>query len=369
MISHVCCADRFAEHREQARLADARLAQQQHGVSRAVARGEPRLRQRGHRALASDVGRETLVLRGLEAVPRAARRLDAEHLDRLGDPLHQVFAEARHFEESGDEPLRGEAHHDGIGQRELLDPRGDVRRVAEHLPLFGAGRAAEVPHQREAGVHRDTHREIDAETRAHAGCQGRDCPHDLEARLHAPARVVLVRDRISEIHDDAVALELRGRSFVAGHDLGACVAVGANEVVQVLRIERPRHLHRAHEIAEHHRHVAPLDQRLGLRRGRRARRRAGGRGKRGSAFVAEACDRRDLGVARRAMAGERRAARRAEFRSVGVLGTAARAVHRCPTRDASERAAARNAGETGPAGTCNSRGRSGRSRTRSSGHR
>ena len=54
------CADPFAEDRKQPRLADAGLALQQHAVPRAVARGEPRLRQRRDRALASDVRREPL---------------------------------------------------------------------------------------------------------------------------------------------------------------------------------------------------------------------------------------------------------------------------------------------------------------------
>ena len=342
-------ADRFAEHREQARLADAGLAQQQHGVPRAVARGEPRFRQRGHRALASDIGSEPLLGRGFEAVPRPARGLDAKDLDRLGEPFHRMLAERRHFEESGDQALRRAAHHDRIRRRELLDARGDVRCVAQGEAL-GAGGAAQVPDQRQAGVNRDAHREVDVEARSHAGREVGDRPHDLEARLHAATGVVLVRDRIAEVDHDAVALELRGRALVALDDLGADLTVGADQVAQVLRIERPRHLHGSHEVAEHHRHVAPFDHRVRFGAGRSARRAADGSGERRPALMAEARPRRDLRVACRAVPSQRRTARRAEIRSVRIAGPAVRALHRRSAPAAIAHAAARSAGAMGPAG-------------------
>ena len=73
-----------------------------------------------------------------------------------------------------------------------------------------------------------------------------------------------MRPRIAEIHEDAVAQVLGDEALEACHGIGDAVAVRADHVAHVLRIEARRKTRRADKIAEHHCQLTAL----GAKRGR-----------------------------------------------------------------------------------------------------
>ena len=60
---------------------------------------------------------------------------------------------------------------------------------------------------------RDAHRQRNASRGVLPAAERAHGLDDLEAGLHRAPSVVLVRDRVTEIHQDAVALILRGRAL------------------------------------------------------------------------------------------------------------------------------------------------------------
>ncbi len=94
--------------------------------------------------------------------------------------------------------------------------------------------------------------------------------------------VVLMRLRIAEINEHAVAHILGDKAAKAADGVGDAAMVGADDLAQILGIEARRQRRRADQIAEHHRQLPPLGGVLRRRTGRcGGRRRCFGRGQTG----------------------------------------------------------------------------------------
>ena len=70
--------------------------------------------------------------------------------------------------------------------------------------------------------------------------------------------VVLVRLRVAEIHQHAIAHVLGDKAVEAADRLGDAAMIGADDLAQVLGIEARRKRRRADQIAEHHRELPTL---------------------------------------------------------------------------------------------------------------
>ena len=73
-----------------------------------------------------------------------------------------------------------------------------------------------------------------------------------------PLGIVLMRLRVAEIDQHAVAHVLGDKAVEAGDDLGDGAVIGADQLAQILRVEPGRQRGRADQIAEHHRQLPAL---------------------------------------------------------------------------------------------------------------
>ena len=80
----------------------------------------------------------------------------------------------------------------------------------------------------------------------------------LQARTHRPLGVVLMRLRIAEINQHAVAHVFGDEAAEAAHGLGDAFLIGRNDLAQVLRVHAGGQCRRADQVREHHRDLASL---------------------------------------------------------------------------------------------------------------
>ena len=261
----------------ESRLADARGAEDREEVARAVAgdAGERPLEQLAL-PLAADHSRAVTTAGGL--VPHRDQPVGGEELGlalRL-DRRRRFGLDAVTNQPVG---LLAEQHLARLGR--LLEPRGDVDRVAGRQPLLGAG-------DHFAGV--DAHPQL--EPRAVAGLelvvQLAEPVSELGGRAHGAQSVVLVHGRHAEDGHHGVADELLDGAAVPLDDRLRGLEVARHHAAQALGVDPLAERGRAGDVAEEHRHdLARLP-------------RARSRGQHGTAGVAEACALPVLGPATRA---------------------------------------------------------------------
>ena len=188
--------------------------------------------------------------------------------ERLGKALEALRAEISQLEQPAHQPARRLADHHAARRRERLQPRREVRRLADHRLLLGRALADQLADHHQAGRDADPRRQ-----RLAAGvAELPDCLDDRKPGAHRPLGLVLVRLRPAEIGQHAIAHVLGDMPVPALDHLGCSALVGADHRAHVLGIEPRRQLGRAHQIAEQHRQLPPLGlrSRRGLRRIRSA---------------------------------------------------------------------------------------------------
>ena len=261
----------LAQALDEARLADPGLARQQHHLALAVLGLAPARQQHTDLVLAPDQGRQPARRGGLEA--RGAGRLaHPVHRDRRAHAPDRQRAEVVADEQALDQAIGAGADHDAAGLGQVLQAGGDVGRLADHRHRVAALAGADVAHHHEPGVDADPDRQLDARLR-HRIVQRGDRLDHAEPGADRPLGVVLVRPRIAEIRQDAVADVVADMAAIAADHLDAGFLEALHDVAQILRIEPGRELGRADQVAEHHGQVAALGQgdrahRRGRRRGR-----------------------------------------------------------------------------------------------------
>jgi hypothetical protein len=137
-------------------------------------------------------------------------------------------------------------------------------------------------------VHAEPELEADAELGADAAVPRGKALEEIETGEHGPVRIVLVRARVAEVHERAVAEVLGDGPAPCVHHARHVLVVRRHEVAEPLRIEPLGERGRADHVDEHHRQLAVLA--LGESRHRLAR----------PALGTEPDAFRDLGVAARA---------------------------------------------------------------------
>jgi hypothetical protein len=85
-----------------------------------------------------------------------------------------------------------------------------------------------------------------------------DSVDHVQPRPDRPLGIVLMRSRVAEIHQNAVAHVFRDKSIEPGDNLGNGAVIGADDLAQILGIEARREFGRADQVAEHHRQLATL---------------------------------------------------------------------------------------------------------------
>ena len=200
----------------------------------------------------------------LKMIVGGGEALDRPGLDRLGKTLDRLPAEVAQPEKAADEAAGRAGEQDLPRLREGLQSRREIGRLARDGLLLRRAIADHIADHDEAGGDADAH----PGPRYAARLQPRDRRGDFEAGPHRALGIVLMRARVAEIGEDAVAHEFGDKAVVAGDDAGAGVVIGAELLAQFLGVEPGRQGRRADEIAEHHRQLPPLGGVLRLRTGR-----------------------------------------------------------------------------------------------------
>ena len=257
------------ERREQPRLADPRLAGEEHHPALAAPGLPPAPQQQVDLLLAADQRRQG---RGVERLEPARRRADAEdavRADRRGEALGLDRAQVGALEQVADEPARGLGDHDAAGLGQRLQPGGQVRGLADDRLLPGGPAAEQVADHDQPG------RDADADPERGPGrpLEVARRRHEREPGADRPLGVVLVRPRVAEVGQHAVAHVLGDEAALPLDRRRDAAVVGADQLAQVLGVEAGGERGRADQVDEHHRELTPLGPCLARRRPDRGRRR------------------------------------------------------------------------------------------------
>ena len=221
----------------------------------------PALEQEADLLLAADQRRELPRAQRRETVGHGARAQHARHLDRVGEALDRMGAEIGVVEQLADQGAGVRADHDAAGLGQRLQAGGAIGRVADHRLLLADQVAGDDLAGRDADPRRERHGE------AHPA----DRVHQVEAGPDRPLGIVLMRLRVAEIGQHAVAQELGDVALEALDHPRAAVLIGAHDLAQVLRIETGREPGRIDQVDEHDGELAALRIEAAARRNGRRR--------------------------------------------------------------------------------------------------
>ena len=137
----------------------------------------------------------------LEAAFRGTRPQRRPGPRRPGDALEVLRPEVLKLEQIAEQPARALGDDDHVRLGDRLQPRREVRRLADDAALLRLARSDQVADDDQPGRDADPH----VQRRAGRGDELRRCLDDREPGLHGALGVVLVRLRIAEIGEHAVA--------------------------------------------------------------------------------------------------------------------------------------------------------------------
>jgi hypothetical protein len=228
----------LAHSADQARLADAGLAGQQHDLTLAIFGLLPAAEQQSELPLTPDQRCQARCLTRFETVlhPAWAKYLPGPY--RLGQTLERVLTELGEVEQATDQAPRARRDHHAMRRRQRLQAGSEVGGLADHRTLLGLAGASQLADHDQAGRNPNASGELDLAP----GLQVRHRLRKFESGLHRPFSVVLMRCWPAEIDKHTVAHKLGDVSRPAFDDLNAARAVGADERPEILGIEPRRKL-------------------------------------------------------------------------------------------------------------------------------
>jgi hypothetical protein len=154
---------------------------------------------------------------------------------------------------AGQSPRAWRDHHGPrLGQR--LQPRREVRRLADHRLFLRRALADQIPDDHQPGGDADPHlqwRRRDSVEPGHLLDQVQCC-------AHSALGIVLARPRIAVIGKHAVAHVLGDKPAAAADHLGNAAVIGADDLPHVLGIKPSGQRRRPNQIAEHYRQLPAL---------------------------------------------------------------------------------------------------------------
>ena len=181
---------------------------------------------------------------------------------RQGDALEVPGPEVLQLEQIAEQFSRALGDDDRVRFGDRLQPRREVRRVADDTALLRLSRSQKIADDHDPGRDPDPY----VQRRARRGAEFRRGLDDGEPGPHGALGVVFVRLRIAEIGEHAVAHVFGDEAALAFDAIRAATMIAADDLAHVLRIEPRRYRGRTDEVAEHHGQLAAFGG-VGLRRG------------------------------------------------------------------------------------------------------
>src|SRR6266702_243147 len=247
----------------EARFADAGLTRYQHDRAIAALYLLPAAHQQLDLLIAAKQRRSGYA-QGLEAAIDRARAHHSPDRHRVAEASDGHAPESEILEESADEAAGAavDDHRVRLGQR--LKPRGQIGGLTDHHMLLRRALPDEIADDHQPGGNANSHSQSCPRTDIES-CHGRD---QCQPGAYRALGIVLIRPRIAEICEHAVA-HVSGNETAKLLDLlGTAAVVRANDFPQVLRVEPCRERSRANKISEQHRELTSLG--LGPRSGSRS---------------------------------------------------------------------------------------------------
>ena len=138
----------FAQHLDQARFANARLATQQHHLPAPLRALRPARQQQPQLLLAPHQGRQTMGRHGVQPRLCPTLRQELVHEHGLLHPFEGVLPQGLAGKKALDEPMGSGTDHYRIGCRQPLQPGRQVGRVAQGQLLLPPTAAYGTHHRR-----------------------------------------------------------------------------------------------------------------------------------------------------------------------------------------------------------------------------
>ena len=236
----------------EARLADARLADDGNDLAAALTRAGQRLADARDLRLAADEPRESGGTAGLQPrpCPKSARQF--EHRDRLGQALDRDVAQRLEGQPAFGQPGGRQRYARRAGTGELLEARGEMHGGPDCVVLDGEVVANRTDDDL-ARVDADADHRVDADLAPHLGPDLSHGVVDRERGITGADGVILVGDRRAEHGHDTVAQQLADRAFVAVHAAHHRLYRRIEDMTGRLGIEARHQLERALDVGKQHR--------------------------------------------------------------------------------------------------------------------
>ena len=175
--------------------------------------------------LAPDEGGQFRPVKRLEAAFDGTRPEDGPGSRRTRNSLEFYGPEVLQIVERAQQPSRAVSDDDAVRLGDPLQPRGEIRGVADDAALLGFSPPHEVAHDH--GSRRDP--DANAQRRTRRGLQLRHGVDDRQRGLDGKFRIAFVRLGIAEIGEHAVAQVFRDESAMAFDRLRAAPVVGGDD--------------------------------------------------------------------------------------------------------------------------------------------
>ncbi len=157
-----------------------------------------------------------------------------------------------------DEVVRGSADQNGIGAGECLQACGEVGCLADDRLLARGAFADRLTDHHEPSGDADAHGEAGPIAAGDLGAERRQRVDDREAGANRALGILLLRVRVAEIDEHAVAHELSDVAVEAPDSFAHRLLIGADHVTHIFGIDLRREARRLRQVAEHHGQVAAL---------------------------------------------------------------------------------------------------------------
>ncbi len=255
---------------DQTRLAEPRFAREHDELTRAGARQPPAIEEESELPIAADETGLPIAMRRRKAALGLQPTQNAPHSRRLRKAFQLDASEVFQSEHPLHQASRGIRNDDAVRRRERLESGGKGRGRADHRLLTRRTLADQVSDHGEPGGDPEARLQADARPRLK---RADDLDH-LETRAHGALGRVLLRRRIPEIGDQAVAGIFGDKPAEPVDDLGTGIKVRVHDLAQLLGIEPVGQSRRIHHVAVQDGQVPSL--RIASRRRARLRIRAAG---------------------------------------------------------------------------------------------
>ena len=239
--------------RGDARLAEAGFARDQHDLAVARLGARPAAQQQVDLLVAADQRGQRRSAQCLEPARDGTRTQHLPGRHRRGDALDLDGAEIAVLEEIADQPARACGDDDRVRLGQGLQAGGEVRRFADDRLFLRRAFADQIADDDQPGGNPDPRLELGG-----FDIEAADSVDDAQPGSNRPLGIILMRPRVAEIDEHAVAHIFGDKTIEPGDHLSDDPMIRGDDLAQILRIEACRKLRRADQIAEHHRQLPPL---------------------------------------------------------------------------------------------------------------